>query len=116
MEKRNKENWKYKKIGFWNIAGLDRQDENFWNYIKGYDYIGMSKTWLTERRWGEIEGKLPETHIWCSKHAKKVKERGRAKGGLLIDMRKEWGEEEMECIETGIDGYVIRESKGQRER
>lgn len=38
------------QIGFWNVAGLDRQDENFWRYIKGYDFIGLSETWINEKK------------------------------------------------------------------
>lgn len=30
-----------RKIIFWNVVGLMRQDMDFWNYIKRYDFIGM---------------------------------------------------------------------------
>lgn len=27
------------KIGFWNVAGINNKDENFWNHIIKYDVI-----------------------------------------------------------------------------
>lgn len=82
------------------MAGLERQNENFWKYIKGYDFIGLSETWIMEKRWGEIKNWLPDTHI-CSKHAKKEKVKGRAKGGIVIGLRKDGREGESEFIESG---------------
>lgn len=83
---------------------MDRQDKSFWCYIKEYNFIGLSEIWINEKRWREIKGWLPESHIWYVKYAKREKERGRAKGGLLIGMRKVWGGRESEFIETGSDG------------
>jgi len=32
------------KISFWNIAGLDDKDAQFWKYIKEFDIIEMYET------------------------------------------------------------------------
>lgn len=35
-----------RKLIFWNVAGIERHDKGFWNYIVGFDFIGLCKTWL----------------------------------------------------------------------
>jgi len=35
---------------FWNVAGLKRQDKEFWDFIKEH-YVGLCETWVTEERW-----------------------------------------------------------------
>lgn len=100
-EKENnaKEKVNNRKILFWNIAGLERQDRDFWKYVIGYDYIGLCETWVMEDRWNQIEGKLPDSHDWYSRHAIKTKGRGRACGGIIIGKRKNWGDNNLEIIE-----------------
>lgn len=41
---------KGKKIGFWNVAGLDSKDTQFWECIKEFDIIGIVETWIEEKR------------------------------------------------------------------
>lgn len=59
---------KRKKIGeglsllFWNVAGLGRQDLDFWYFIKEFDYIGLGETWLEEKGWNKLKNRLPKTH------------------------------------------------------
>lgn len=70
---------------------------------------------MDKRKKGKIRNWLSETHIWHCKHAKKEKERGKAKGGITIGMRKDWRKGESEFIETGLDGIGharIKEAKG----
>ncbi|KMQ86479.1 hypothetical protein RF55_14523 [Lasius niger] len=73
---------------------IEEGDKEFWDYIIGYDYIGLSETWLDEKGWKGIKEKLPESHIWKNLHAKRDKKKGRVKGGLLIGIKKGWGKEE----------------------
>lgn len=40
------------------MAGVFKQDKEFWDYIIGYDYIGLSETWLDEKGWEGIKEKL----------------------------------------------------------
>lgn len=107
-EKENnaKEKVNNRKILFWNIAGLERQDRDFWKYIIGYDYIGLCETWVMEDRWNQIKGKLPDSHDWYSRHAIKTKRRGRACGGIIIGKRKNWGDNNLEIIESENAGIV----------
>jgi len=77
---------------FWNVAGLGRKDEEFWEYISNYDFVGLVETWVDEERWEKIKGWLPSSHEWKYSAARKEKRKGRAKGGMMIGTRKGWGE------------------------
>ncbi|TGZ49959.1 hypothetical protein DBV15_12499 [Temnothorax longispinosus] len=61
-----------------------RRDKDFWNYIVGFDYIGLCETWLEDKGWDRIKDRLPETHSWKNINAVRERRKGRAKGGLLI--------------------------------
>ncbi|KYN29353.1 hypothetical protein ALC57_01207, partial [Trachymyrmex cornetzi] len=52
-------NW---KLIFWNVAGIETKDRDFWRFLEGYDYIGLCETWLTEERWHRLKTRLPESH------------------------------------------------------
>lgn len=69
---------------------------------------------MNKKRWEEFKERLPETHKWYSKSAKRIKERGRAKGGMVIGIRKDWGKEEWEIIETGLEGMCHVRIKEER--
>lgn len=38
------------KICFWNVAGLRHLCENTWEYLEGFDVIGLTETWLKEEK------------------------------------------------------------------
>nr|XP_033323173.1 uncharacterized protein LOC117218718 [Megalopta genalis] len=95
-EKIQEEEIIHKKILFWNVAGLNKKMEDkekknaFLNYIKEFDIVGLSETWIREYKWIEIEKKLLEGYQWKHQHAIKEAAKGRAKGGILIGIKKEW--------------------------
>lgn len=105
-EKETKGKKRKAKFIFWNIAGIEAKDRDFWSYLIGYDFIGLCETWLTEERWDKIKYRLPNSHEWVSKHAIRVKGRGRASGGIIIGKRKNWGSNKMEVIETRGEGIM----------
>lgn len=59
-----------------------------------------------EDKWNKINTKLPATHEWFSYHAIKVKERGRASGGIIIDKKKNWGTSNIEIENAKSEGIV----------
>lgn len=77
------------KILFWNVTGLASQDKNFWDYVCGFDIVGMSKTWIEEKGWEKLKGRLPNTYDWECQGGEKIKSRGRVCGGIVIGKRKE---------------------------
>lgn len=71
------------------MAGLVRQDKDFWRYIERYDYIGLYETWVNEKGWDNIRKRLPDTYEWISKHVEKKKKKGRAIKGIVVGKSKE---------------------------
>jgi len=65
-----------RRLIFCNVAGIERQNKDFWKNIIGYEYIGLSKTWLEEKEWDRIKEKLP-THIWEALHAERKNKKSR---------------------------------------
>lgn len=35
---------------FWNVAGLEKQNKDFQNYIRGFDFIELYETWVSEKK------------------------------------------------------------------
>lgn len=77
-----------RKMIFWNVAGIGNKGIDFWEYIKDFDFISLSETWLEEKGWNKLKGRLPCTHDWKCSFAERVKRKGRAKGGFLIGKKK----------------------------
>ncbi|KAJ3646967.1 hypothetical protein Zmor_024522 [Zophobas morio] len=45
MGKKNGEDKRGLKLLFWNIAGLKKKDNLFWDYVKNFDFVGLTETW-----------------------------------------------------------------------
>lgn len=82
-ESRKGEQDKELKLLFWN-AKIWNKDKEFWDYIKGFDFISVCETWVEEKSWKNLKGRLPTTHNWICSFARKEKKRGRTKGGFII--------------------------------
>lgn len=77
------------KIGFWNIAGINNKDAEFWEYITTFDIIGLTETWAEEKDRVNTEKKLPLGYKWKMQYAHREMKKGRAKGGILTGVRNE---------------------------
>ncbi|KYN38116.1 hypothetical protein ALC56_07516 [Trachymyrmex septentrionalis] len=99
---------------FWNIAGLKRKDEDFWDFLKDFDVIGLSETWVEEAGWGKIKEKMPDGWRWKCQPARREKKRGRAMGGIITGIRKEI--EERSRSEEEVEGIQQREVVVDEER
>lgn len=100
---------------FWNTAGLFNKDKEFWKYIGKFDFISLCETWLEKEGWERIKDKLPESHEWACSFARKVKRRGRAKGGFVIGKKKDWGKEGSRLIKEEEGDVVVSEIRGEKE-
>jgi len=90
-----------KKLLFWNVAGVKKKDEEFWKFVKGYDFISLTETWMEGKGWDNLKDWLPTTHEWKIAEARKERTKERAKGG--------W--------ERGRDGEMLgRKTSGRRRR
>jgi len=96
------------KIIFWNVAGIKKKmgDRDFWDYITKYDFISMIETWIDSKGWEIQRDRLPNTHNWKCSYATKIKKKGRARGGIIIGIKKNWRDEGTELIKKKEKGFV----------
>ncbi|KAJ8665626.1 hypothetical protein QAD02_007288, partial [Eretmocerus hayati] len=69
------------------------------------DFVSLSETWVEEKDCKYIIDKLPNSFHWKSIGASREHIKGRAKGGFLTGVKKEWckkGLESVEIIEEGL--------------
>jgi len=83
-----------RRLLFWNIEGLGRQDLEFWRYISKWDFISLCETWVEEKGWDRIRNQLPSSHSWSCSFAYRDRKRGRAKGGFIFGIKRNWLKEE----------------------
>jgi len=104
-----------RRLLFWNVAGTLNKDIEFWDYLKMYDYVGLCETWMTENMWENWKDKLPASHVWSCSFAIRRKEKGRAIGGLIIGIKKDWADKEWEVIkrEEGNIGMLRIKDKNR---
>lgn len=80
-----------RKLLFWNIAEVRRQEVGFCKFICKWNFICWSKIWLEKKRWNKIKRRLPKLHSWSCCSARREKKKGRVKGDF-ISRKKNWGE------------------------
>ncbi|KYM97841.1 hypothetical protein ALC62_11466 [Cyphomyrmex costatus] len=88
--------------------GWPRKDEEFWKGLKDWDIIGLTETWVEQKNWGKIRGKLPREFIWKCQAARRKNRKGRAMGGIITGVR--------EGIEEVKDGERRVELEGMAQR
>jgi len=66
------------KVAFWNVAGLVNKDKDFWRGIKEWDVVTLSETWVDEKGWSRVRGKMPRGYEWgvqfATRRSKKVRD------------------------------------------
>jgi hypothetical protein len=40
------------RVLYWNVAGL-RTKEEFWDYVRQFEIVGLVETWVKEWSWGK---------------------------------------------------------------
>lgn len=94
------------RIGFWNVAGLRNKDEDFWAGLRKWEVIVLQETWMNEKGWRGIKGKLPRGYVWWLQWAEKKNRIGRAMGGMVMGIKREIVEKGKR-IETGKEGMIV---------
>ena len=77
------------KVGFWNVAGVKGKDERFWRKVKKWNMVVMVETWVDEKSWESIKGKLPKEFRWEKQVAKRRNRKKRPMGGIMIGIKEE---------------------------
>ena len=87
------------KMCFWNVSGLISKDKEVWEYLKTFDVIGLTETWIQE---GKLKYRLPKEFDWKCRAAMRVRKKVRAKGGIMTGINKELREIEYKEISDHI--------------
>lgn len=87
------------KMLTWNVAGLTEMKREKIEYIKGFDIIGLVETWITKEKKDKIQ-KILEEYNLETVEARKENIKGRAKGGILLGIRKGLAEAQKTIKET----------------
>lgn len=88
------------KMVFWNTAGIRGKGNDFWDYLKEFDFIGLTETWIEENQWIKIQNDLPQGYKWTSEFAKRAHKKGRAMGGILTGVRDDIAENNSKMLDT----------------
>jgi len=94
------------KIAFWNVAGLGNKDEDFWKGINAWDVVVMMETWVENRGWERIRGRMTKGYKWKVQLASRKSKKGRAIGGMVIGVRN--GIEVIEEVEERVTEGIIK--------
>ncbi|EFN83458.1 vicilin-like seed storage protein At2g18540 [Harpegnathos saltator] len=70
-------------------GGLWNKDKEFWERIREWDVVMMMETWLDEKGWEKLRGRLPKEFKWKAQTAERRNKKGRACGGMLMEIKKE---------------------------
>ncbi|CAH1381554.1 unnamed protein product, partial [Tenebrio molitor] len=60
------------KVLYWNVAGLRKRGDDFWDYVRQFE----------KQSWEKVEKTLPKEYKWEGQWAKRERKRGRAAGGI----------------------------------
>ncbi|XP_066590571.1 trichohyalin-like [Prorops nasuta] len=77
------------KIAFWNVSGVANKDKEFWQKVGKWEVVCLVETWAEEKDWRRIERRVPSGYNWWAQWAERKERKGRAKGGIMIGVRRE---------------------------
>jgi hypothetical protein len=106
MERNKGENEQI-RIVFWNVAGIKNKEIEFWKYLGEFDVVELVETWVEEKGWERLEKRMPREFEWKCQYAEKESKKGRAKGGIIMGVKKGLEEE---------NGSGVKEERGFMER
>ncbi|TGZ50572.1 hypothetical protein DBV15_11468 [Temnothorax longispinosus] len=96
---------KFWRVVFWNVAGLENKDKDFWGRLKKEDVLVMLETWIRENGWEKIRRRLPRGYEWEVQTAKRKNKKGRAIGRIIMGIRKGLKEKGTE-VEIDREGLI----------
>lgn len=76
----------------------------FWNYIEKFDIVSLIETWIEKEEWEKIKNGMSDRFVWMNVEGKRLNKKGRAKGGILIGVKKrllEGGEVKVREVRDG---------------
>lgn len=76
------------KIIFWNTAGIGNKDEEFWKYLREFDIINLTETWIELKKLEEGRKMATERIHMGNTRCIQRQKKGRSAGGMITGIRK----------------------------
>lgn len=93
------------------IAGLRNKDRDVGNFLEAGDFISLCETWIEENSIKIMEKNMSKKFTWFFIPAVKEKRKGRARGGFIISVKKEWVGKEQIKVSVLEEGLIRTELK-----
>ena len=99
------------KIGFWNVAGLERKDKDFMRTLEQWEVVVMIEMWLDTKGQKRVRRRLPKGYRWNLQNVKRRNKKGRTIGGLVTRIKKEIMMMKKNLVEIGeeTEGLTVEE-------
>jgi len=99
------------------MVGLGNKDRDFWNKLKEWEVIVLVETWVERKGWENVRWRLSKGYIWGMQWAERKYKKGRARGGMIMGVKKELREGK-EAFQTDMKRIIVGNVRkdGQRWR
>ncbi|KAK0169531.1 hypothetical protein PV328_011925 [Microctonus aethiopoides] len=101
------------------LVGFQEKEQE--GSIEAWDMVVLMETWVEEKGWDRLRGKLPIGYVWECQWAKRVSNMGRAMGGMIVGGSEIWKGVVDSCGDLCEWGYggeagVFRTMVGEKRR
>lgn len=97
------------KVVFWNVAGFKNKNKDFWERLN-WDIMVFMETWVDKKEQEKLRNLLPRGYRWEVQWAGKKNKKGRAIGGMVMEVKRGIEIEE-EKEEVDIEGLMTKRVK-----
>ena len=84
------------------------------NFLKKYDVVPLQETWVEKNKDEEWLSKLDKNYRWVMKAATREKEKGSAKGGVILGIKKNIEVESIKEWDYGIWARGIKTNETEQ--
>jgi len=91
------------------------KDRDFWDKLREWDVMVLLETWIERRGWEGVRNRLPRGYRWGVQWASRKGKRGRAKGGMMMGVKKDLMEER-KGIHVETENIILGDIKQGKER
>lgn len=76
------------EVVFWNVTGIGNKDGDFWKGLADWNVMCLLETWVEERGWRKVKGKLPKGYNWEVQITKRRNRKGRTMGRMMMGVNR----------------------------
>ncbi|XP_067208444.1 golgin subfamily A member 6-like protein 25 [Linepithema humile] len=116
LEERGVREEERKGKNVWVGYGRIRIDGQWWKWDEEEEMLRDGKeTWMDKKGWRMVKEKLPRGYEWGVQVAEKKNKKGRAMGGMIMEIKKEMMEKGKK-IETEREGLIIGRIRKRKQK